>query len=202
MIDSFLHLIKVQIGRVQMIYLVLGIVVFFGHHSIRMFTPHDQKLKITKRDMTFKSLVSLLGLSLIIWGYAQARLEPIVIYNPPVWMKHITMSVMLLAFIAMMIFVIRAGKLKSRLKYPLLIAIKFWALSHLLVNGDLASLILFGSFLSWAVINRIAVKKRGDQGSTEVGPITNDSIAIVCAILLYALFVWKLHFWLIGLPIL
>jgi uncharacterized membrane protein len=104
---------------------------------------------------------------------------------------------MLLAMICLMVFILPPGRLKPVLKHPMLVSIKIWAFAHLLANGDLASLILFGSFLAWAVADRIAAGRRGDPVPA-AGPLQWDIAAVASGALLYVLFVWKLHSWLFG----
>jgi uncharacterized membrane protein len=182
--------------------LILGLVLFHGIHSIRILAPDFRAAQIARRGeggwKGLYSLASAVCLILIIWGYGLARPEAALIYEPPLWMKHVNGLLMLLAFISLMVFAVPAGRLKPILKHPFLLAVKLWAFGHLLANGDLASLLLFGSFLAWAVWDRIAVKRRGDMGATVAGPVSNDIIAVVAALVLYGLFVWKLHEWLIG----
>ncbi len=117
-------------------------------------------------------------------------------------MKHIAELLMLFAFIFLGVYIARPGRMKPALKHPMLIAIKTWALAHLLANGDLASLILFLSFLAWAVADRISIKRQERAGLAAPyivpGPASNDVIAIVIGVVLYGLFVWKLHELLIG----
>ena len=188
--------------RRLMLVLILGLIVFLGIHSVRIVAPEFRNAQIRQRGegdwKGIYSLASLAGLVLIVWGYSFARLDAAFIYEPPVWMKHINALFMLLAFISLMVYAVPAGKLKPILKHPFLLSIKLWAFGHLLANGDLASLVLFGSFLAWAVWDRIAVKRRGDRGASVAGPLSNDIIAIVSGIVIYGLFVWKLHEWLFG----
>jgi uncharacterized membrane protein len=112
-------------------------------------------------------------------------------------MKHVTALLMIFAFISLAVYAVPAGRLKPMLKHPMLVAIKIWALAHLLANGDLASILLFGTFLVWAVFDRISVKRRAAP-IPATGPVLNDAIAIVAGLVVYALFVWRLHAWLFG----
>lgn len=186
--------------------LILGIVVFLGIHSVRIVAPRWRLAKIAawgeNKWKGLYSVISFIGLVLIIWGYVLARPNSIFLYEPPVWTKHIALLLMLFAFISLVISNFKTGKLKPILKHPALIAVKIWALAHLLANGDLASLILFLSFLIWAVVDRIAIKRQERAGLMQTvivpGPISNDIIAIAIGVVLYALFVWKLHALLIG----
>ena len=189
-----------------MLVLILGIVVFLGIHSVRIVAPQWRLAKIAQwgegKWKGLYSLVSLVGLVLLVWGFGMARLEAPILYEPPVWMKHIVLLLMLFAFIFLGLFIAKPGKLKPALKHPMLIAIKTWALAHLLANGDLASLILFLSFLAWAVFDRIALKRQARAGLAPAaitpGPASNDVIGIAIGLVLYGLFIWKLHALLIG----
>lgn len=185
--------------------LVLGLIMFLGMHSIRIVAPewHD-RMEVQLGEGPWKALysfVSLVGLLLVIWGYDLARPLVPVLYTPPVWMKHVTGFLMIFAFVALMISVLPAGRLKPLLKHPMLAAVKIWAFAHLLSNGDLASLVLFLSFLGWGVADRISVARREREGKLslpQAGELSNDALAIVAGLVLYGLFVWKLHYWLIG----
>jgi uncharacterized membrane protein len=185
--------------------LIIGIVIFLGIHSVRILVPDFRAGQIALRGeggwKGIYSLISAIGLGLIVWGYALARPEAGFIYEPPTWMKHINLVLMLFALIFMVMANVPAGKLKPIVKHPFLLSIKLWAFGHLLSNGDLASLVLFGSFLAWAIWDRIAVKRRGDLGATVSGPVSNDLIAIISGTALYVLFVWKAHEWLFGVPV-
>ena len=189
----------------NMLLLIAGLIAFLGIHSIRMVAPAWREAMIARMGegpwKGIYSLVSLVGLVLLIWGYARAQPLAPVLYVTPFWLVHVTATLMLLAFISMMVGNLKPGRLKPLLKHPMLLSVKIWAFAHLLVNGDLASVILFGAFLAWAVWNRIAVKRRGDP-LPQPGPVVNDIIAVVSGVVIWLLFVWKLHEWLIGVPIL
>lgn len=188
----------------SMAILVAGIVLFLGSHSVRMLAPRWREQRIAAMgEGPWKgvySLVSLASLALLIYGFATARGTAPVLYAPPYGMRYLAFLLMAASFISMMVAILPSGKLKPLLKHPMLVAIKIWAVAHLLVNGDLASIILFGSILAWAVWNRIAVKRRGGP-LPQPGPVTNDAIAIVSGLAIWALFIWKLHEWLIGVPL-
>ncbi|MBW8640237.1 NnrU family protein [Hoeflea sp. WL0058] len=190
-----------------MFWLIIGLILFLGAHSVRIVAPDfRQRFMESRGDNAWKglyTLVSLAGLILIIWGFSIARYGPI-IYDPPLWMRYITELLMLFAFISLAVSSVPAGKLKPALKHPMLLSVKIWALAHLLANGDLASLLLFGSFLVWAVADRISEKRRLKAGitqPTEPGPVRNDVIAVIVGVVVYGLFIWKLHYWLIGVPV-
>ncbi|MFZ1814711.1 MAG: NnrU family protein [Rhizobiaceae bacterium] len=187
-----------------MAILLAGLVIFLGIHSVRMLAPQWRLARIASmgegRWKGLYTLVSLVGLVLIVWGYSQAQPLAPVLYVTPFWMVHLAALLMIFAFISMMVSNLKPGRLKPMLKHPLLLAVKIWAFAHLLVNGDLASVILFGSFLAYAVWNRIAVKRRGDP-IPAAGPVRNDVIAIISGLVIYALFIWKVHEWVAGVPV-
>jgi uncharacterized membrane protein len=187
-----------------MALLVLGLVLFLGTHSIRMVAPGFRNTRIAAMgEGGWKGLytvLSLIGLVLLVIGYGQARATAPELYYPPVWLRHLAMTLMALAFIALAVSQFPAGRLKPILKHPMLLAVKIWAFAHLLVNGDLASLVLFGSFLAWAVWNRIAVKRRGTPIPAP-GPVVWDVAAVVVGLIFWGLFIWQLHGWLFGVPI-
>jgi uncharacterized membrane protein len=186
-----------------MTLLLAGLVIFLGIHSISIVALNlRNSLAITLGEMGWKALfsvISLIGLYLIISGYGTARLEPVVIYSPPFWLRHITLLLMLPVF-PLLIASYLPGRIKSTLKHPMLVAVKLWALSHLLSNGNLADLILFGGFLAWAVIDRISLKRRPVRvtPSAPAGRF-NDLIAIGAGIILYVVFLLWAHQYLIGI---
>ncbi|MET1415097.1 NnrU family protein [Roseibium sp. HPY-6] len=188
--------------------LIAGIILFFGMHVVPMLPAVRSGLSERLGENAYKglfALVSAVGLGLLIYGYGAARADgPPLVYDPPIWLHHVTMLLMVPVFI----FLVAAyvpSKIKRALKHPMLVAVKLWALSHLLTNGDLASVLLFGSFFLWAVADRISVKKRGPgagQGPAVGEPGKySDVIVILIGLALYGLFVWKLHVLLIGVPV-
>jgi uncharacterized membrane protein len=185
--------------------LILGLLIFLGIHSVRIAAPQWRRAQIASMGLNkwkgLYSAASLIGFALIIWGYALARPEAALIYEPPVWMKHVALTLMLFAFVFWAVSQLPAGRIKARVRHPLLLAVKIWAVAHLLANGDAASLLLFLGILAWAVIDRISVKRReaaGERAEIIAGPVTNDLIAIAVGIAVYGLFVWKAHAWLFG----
>jgi uncharacterized membrane protein len=187
-----------------MLVLILGIVIFLGVHSLRMVAPQWREARIASMgEGGWKgaySVASIIGFILLVWGYSIARTDSPVLYNPPFWMAHLSILLMAIAFVSLAVSQFPAGRLKPILKHPMLLAVKIWAFAHLLVNGDLASLLLFGSLLAWAVWNRIAVKRRGAP-IAKPGPVKWDIAAVVVGFVLWALFIWKLHEWLIGVAV-
>lgn len=188
-----------------MAILILGLVLFLGIHSTSIFARDWRDRQVSTRGeggwKGLYTIVSLAGLVLIVWGYAMAQPTAPVLYVTPFWMVHLMALLMLFSFVSLGVSQVPAGRLKPMLKHPMLAAVKIWAFAHLLVNGDLASILLFGSFLAWAVVDRISLKRRNAPVPAP-GPARNDLIGVVLGLVLYGLFLWKLHEWLIGVSIL
>jgi len=190
-----------------MIWLIVGLVLFLGIHSVRIAAPEFRQAQIDARGLNIwkgiYSLVAILGFIILVWGYGIARQDPVVFWLAPAWMSHVVALLMLPAMILLVASQVPAGRIKAAVKHPMLMAVKIWALAHLLVNGDLASLLLFGGFLAWAVVDRISEKKRLRAGITTnpvAGALKWDIIAVVGGLVLYVLFVGGLHEWLMGVP--
>jgi uncharacterized membrane protein len=148
-------------------------------------------------------LTSLVGLVLIVWGFAHYRAAGMLeIWTPPTAFKHITAALMLPAVILVVASYIR-GRIYTALKHPMLAGVKLWAAAHLLANGDLGSIILFGSFLGWAVFDRISLKRRADPGAPPIpiGGIGNDLIAVGVGIVAYLALALVFHPVVIGVPV-
>ena len=185
-----------------MLKLVAGLLIFFGVHSIRIYAPAWRDAMVARLGAggwkAAYSVASIVGFVLIVGGYAQARLEPVVLYLPPAGLRHLTMLLMLPVF-PLLLAAYLPGRIKAAVKHPMLTATKAWALSHLLANGMLADVLLFGGFLAWAVADRISAGKRPQ--AVVAGPVRNDVIAVVAGLALYAAFVVWAHRSLIGVPL-
>ena len=187
-----------------MTLLIIGIVVFLGIHLLPTVPGLRDKLAARLGENGYKALFSLLsiaGFALLVWGFATAPV--IQLWTPPAWTRWVAIALMLPAFI----FLVAAyvpGEIKAKLKHPFLVAIKTWALAHLIANGDLASIVLFGSFLAYAVYDRITLKRRQPTSLIEApgpGSKRNDAIAVVLGTALYLAFLLWLHPLLIGRPV-
>jgi uncharacterized membrane protein len=185
--------------------LILGLVVFLGAHIFATFRE-DRARMIERLGMGgYRALFavnSLVGLTLIVWGYARYRAAGLVpIWTPPHGLNHVTVGLMLFAAI----FITAAfvpSHIKTRLKHPMLASVKTWALAHLLVNGDLGSILLFGAFLAWGVYARIAAKRRGDEGAKPApAGWGNDVIVVVLGIVVYLAVGFAFHPIVIGVPV-
>ncbi len=187
-----------------MLILIAGLILFLGAHSSRMAVPALRDDLIAKRgEGLWKggySLVSLVGLVLIVWGYGLAR-PALTIWEPPTFMAHINILLMWPALVLLIASQVPAGRIKQAVKHPMILSVKIWAFGHLLANGDLASMLLFGSFLIWGVFNRISVKRRGNPDFGAVS-VRNDVIALVVGTALYLWLLLQGHAWLFGVPVL
>ncbi len=192
-----------------MLLLILGLVLFLGMHAVTM--KRDWRARLIERlgaggYKGLYSAVSILGFVLLIYGYGLQRAAGYtVVWEPPVWTRHLALLLNLPIFILLAVGR-RPSWLLSRIKHPMLLAVKIWATAHLLANGDLGSLLLFGGFLAWAVMARISVKRRPEEiaraaAMANVAFGRRDVIAIVAGLVLYVVFALWLHPLLIGVPV-
>lgn len=192
-----------------MLVLILGLVLFLGMHAVTM--KRDFRAQLIERFGAggYKGLysaVSILGFGLLIYGYGLQRAAGYtVVWEPPVWTRHLALLLNLPIFILLAVGR-RPSWLLARVKHPMLLAVKIWATAHLLANGDLGSMLLFGGFLAWAVMARISVKRRPEEiaraaAMTNVAFGRRDVIAIVAGLALYVVFALWLHPLLIGVPV-
>jgi uncharacterized membrane protein len=186
--------------------LVLGLVLFLGGHVL--VTIRDRRAALITRfgEGSYKalfSLVALVALILIGIGFAQYRASGwINVWYPPAWTRHLTIALMWPAAVLVVAAYI-PGRIKTALKHPMLAGVKLWALAHLIANGDLGSIILFGSILAWAVFDRISLKRRTDPGGPPipVGGLTNDVLAVIVGTIVYLALAFVFHPVLIGVPV-
>lgn len=147
-----------------MTWLILGLALFLGVHSVRIVADDWRTRQIQQRgENAWKglyTLVSLLGFALIVWGYGQARQAPVVLWATPVWTRHLAALLMLLSFVLLAAAYVPRNALKARLQHPMVLAVKVWALAHLLANNTLADLLLFGAFLVWSVLDFRSARRR------------------------------------------
>src|SRR5579864_976142 len=178
--------------------MILGLVIFLGVHVLPTRRELRAQTIAALGEGGYKigyTLVSLTGIVLIVWGFAHYRATGwIDVWDPPKALRHITVALMLPAVILVVAAYIR-GRIYPSLKHPMLAGVKLWAAAHLLANGDLGSIILFGSFLAWAVFDRISLKRRADPGAPPipVGGPGNDLIAVAVGVIAYLALAFAFH---------
>jgi len=192
-----------------MLLLVLGLILFLSVHLVPTRVELRDALVKGLGEGPYKlafSLVSLAGLALIVLGYHKLQVMPgknPILWNAPVWTRHAAFTLMLPAMILLVAAYI-PSRIRTAARHPMLAAVKIWALAHLIANGDLGSILLFGSFLAWAVLDRISVKKRnalGPLGAAKPASILNDVAVVAIGLALYyGMLRWG-HTYLIGVPL-
>jgi len=184
-----------------MIYLVLGLVLFIGVHSISIIAPAWRDRTAARLGNAWRGLYSVMaiaGFIVIFWGYGIARHHPVMLYVPPAWTHSIT-AVLMLPVFTLFLAAYLPGRIQSSLKHPMLLSVMLWAAAHLISTGTLADVVLFGGFLAWAVVDRISFRWR-TQRPIPMAPSMklNDGIAIVAGLAAYVVFEHWLHLRWIG----
>ena len=187
-----------------MAVLILGLVLFLGMHSVRIVANDWRGRQLARfGEKGWKglyTLVSIAGFALIIWGFGLARQQPVLLYVPPMWLRHLNALFTLLAFILVVAAYVPGNHFKAKLGHPMLAGVKTWAFGHLLATGMLHDVVLFCAFLLWAVVDFISARRR-DRAAGVVypaGTAKGDLIAVVAGVVAWALFAFWLHGWLIG----
>src|SRR5450432_465277 len=186
--------------------MIAGLVLFIGVHTLTTRRSLRARLIASWGEGGYKAgyaLLALLGLALIVWGFAHYRSEGMIeLWTPPKALKHLAEALMLPAVILVVAAYIR-GRIYTAIKHPMLSGVKLWAAAHLLANGDLGGIILFGSFLGWAVFDRISLKHRADAGAPPipVGGVGNDLIAVAVGLVAYLALGFAFHPVVIGVPV-
>lgn len=187
-----------------MLILVAGLVLFLGMHATRI--PNDQRrsgmiARLGKNKYrTIYTVVSIIGLVLVVYGYGQARLEPVFVWSPPAATRHIAALLMLFSMILLAASFVPSNHLKAKLQHPMTLSVKLWAFAHLIANGSLADIVLFGSFLVWAILTFKSARKRAvPMGFTGDGPTKVGTLmTVVVGVLAWLVFAAWLHVHLIG----
>jgi len=187
-----------------MTLLILGLVLFLGAHSVRIFANDWRSRQIARLgEKGWKglyTLVSIAGFALIIWGFGVARQQPVLLYVPPIWLRHLNALFTLIAFILVVAAYVPGNHFKAKLGHPMLAGVKTWAFGHLLATGMLHDVVLFGAFLLWAVVDFISARRRDRAAGVNypAGTAKGDVIALVAGVVAWAVFAFWLHGWLIG----
>jgi uncharacterized membrane protein len=190
-----------------MTLLILGLLVFLGSHSVRIFAEGWRTARIKSMgEQKWKlayTIVSLAGFVLIVIGYGQARAAGIALYTPPPWGRAAASLLTLLAFVLLAASKVPGTRIKAAVGHPMVAGVKVWAFAHLLANGNLADVVLFGAFLAWAVVDYLAARRRDRAAGTAypVGPVSRDVIAVFVGLAAGAVFAMWLHGPLIGVRV-
>ena len=186
-----------------MTYLILGLIIFLGVHSVRVVAD-DWRTRSRARlgELQWKglySVASLIGLSLIVWGFSLARQQPVQLWSPPVGMRHLASLLTLISFVLLAAAYVPGNSIKSLVHHPMVLAVKVWALAQLLSNGNVGHVVLFGAFLVWAILNFSAARRRDRAAGTQYPRGTAGATGITVAVGVGAWIAFAL--WLHGLLI-
>ncbi|NIO40635.1 MAG: NnrU family protein [Burkholderiales bacterium] len=187
--------------------LVLGLIIFVGIHSVRIISDDFRTKQIEKVGIrTWRAMhaaVSLVGLLLIVVGYGTARAAPHVVWDPPAWLTYLATVLTIPSFILIASAYVPGTRIRNKLGHPMLLGIKLWALAHLMTNGTLADILLFGTFLAWSVVTYASARRRDQIAGTIylIGPIRRDATAVIAGVAAWAVFALWLHDFLIGVSL-
>lgn len=182
-----------------MTLLVIGLLLFLGTHSVRIVAePWRSATRARIGALPWKgiySLLSIAGFVAIVWGYGLARQQPVVLWEPPLAMRHIAALLTLVAFVLLVAAYVPGNAIKARLGHPMAAGVKIWAFAHLLANGTLADALLFGAFLAWAVLSFRASRARDRAAGTRyaAGGVGATALAVVVGVLAWAGFAFWAH---------
>lgn len=174
-----------------MILLILGVALWAYSHLMKRVTPDFRASLGDQNGKMLSTALTIVALGLMIWGYRHA--DVIQLWTPPAFMQHINNLLMVIAVVLVNLGYSR-GVLRTKLRHPMLLAVKTWALAHLLVNGDLASVILFGGIMAWAVYDMIMLNKMTEWVRPVAGPVRNDALYILASAVLFLVIV-MIHTW-------
>jgi uncharacterized membrane protein len=187
-----------------MAILIIGLAIFLGIHSVRIVAERWRQARIARVGANaWKlgfSVLSAIGLGLIVWGYGLARAAPVLLWTPPLGMRHAAALLTLIAFVFVAAAYVPRNHIKARFHHPMVLGVKAWAVGHLLANGSVADLLLFGSFLVWAICSFIAARKRDRLAGAgyAAGTASGTVLAVAGGTLAWAVFAFWLHAVLIG----
>lgn len=187
-----------------MTLLIAGLVIFLGVHSVRIVAEDWRQARIAALGLpSWKiryTLVAIAGFALIVIGYGQARLDPVVLYAPPVWTRHLAALLTIPAFVLLAAAYVPGTRIKAVVGHPMVAGTKVWAFAHLVSNGMLADVLLFGGFLAWSIADYLAARRRDRASGTvyAAGPLSRDAIAVAVGLAAWAAFALWLHGPLIG----
>lgn len=184
--------------------LLIGLAIFLGVHSLRIFADDWRRAQRARLGegpwYGLVSVVSLVGFALIVWGYGIARSAPMELWSPPAWTRHVTMPLTLVSFVLLAAALVPGNRIKAAVHHPTVLGVKVWAFAHLLSNGRLSDVLLFGAFLAWAVA-LFAVSRRRDRATGlrhPAGHASRDAVTVGLGVVGWFVFARWLHAWLIG----
>jgi uncharacterized membrane protein len=184
--------------------LILGLLIFLGVHSLRVFADEWRTRQIARfGEKPWKglfTLASLLGFVLLCWGFGLARAQPVLLYTPPLALRHLNALFTLLAFVLLVAAYVPRNHLKAWFGHPMLLGVKVWAFGHLLATGMLRDVVLFGAFLLWAAVLFVVSRRRDRRTGTVYpgGTLGGDVATVIIGVVAWAIFMLWLHLWLIG----
>jgi uncharacterized membrane protein len=182
-----------------MIFLVLGLILFLGSHSVRIFAEDWRAKRVAALGLNpYKgvySLVAIAGFVLLIYGYGQARMDPVVLYSPPLWLGHLGSLLTIPAFVLLAAAYVKGNRIKAAVGHPMVAGVKVWAFAHLLANGTLADVVLFGAFLVWAVLDFRSARQRDRVALSRLprGSTMRDLVTVAAGVVAWAAFAFWLH---------
>lgn len=189
-----------------MALLIAGLILFIATHSVRIVADDWRSRFIeTNGKLVWRGIYSVLALSglvLIIYGFGASRGDPVFLWNPPLWTRHLAALLVLVAFVLLAAGNIPRNHIKAKLGHPMFAGIKIWALAHLIANGRLGDVLLFGTFLIWSIVGFSAARKRDRRDGVDYGngTVAGTALTMVGGIVIYLLFAFYLHRVLIGVP--
>ena len=184
--------------------LIAGIVIFFGTHSVRVFADDWRTRQIAARgERSWKGLYSLasaVGIVALGWGYAQTLKAPVAVWSPPGWTHPITSALVLIAFVLFAAAYVPGTRIKAKIGHPMAAGVKTWAFAHLLSNGNLGDVLLFGAFFIWSIFAFAAARRRDRAAGITypAGPVSSDIKAVAAGLVAWLVFGFWLHGWLFG----
>jgi len=184
--------------------LVVGLLIFLGVHSVRIFADPWRAQQVERMGAVpwkgLYSVISLVGFVLVVWGYGMTRADPIALWDPPLWTRHVASLFTALAFVLIAAAYVPGTRIRATLGHPMIAGVKLWAVAHLISNGRLGDIVLFGSFLLWAVFDFRAARSRdrASGASYAAGNVTRDLGAGALGLMAWFAFAYYLHVWLIG----
>ena len=187
-----------------MAILILGLLIFIGMHSIRLVSPSWRDAQVARfgqdRWKGMFAVASLVGFVLIVWGYGLARRSPTVWWTPPRGIEHLTALLVLIAFVLIAAAYVPGNRIKRAIGHPMMAGAAIWALGHLLANGSLNAIVLFGVFLIWGTVGTLVSRSRDRVAGVRYPPgtLAGDAKAVVIGLIAWAIFAFELHRWLIG----